>query len=112
MLITPLWQRLTLVFPSRCSQRQRVAPHPTPTLGEHALLDEESHVRFNEGWGFWFTLVTTRALDLKGLEVGVSPLNTLKLLQALKPAPRLLKISSSFVNLCSKCAGLHTILLP
>lgn len=91
MLITPLWQRLTLLFPSRCSQRQRGAPHPIPTLGEHALLDGESHVHFNEGWGFWFTLVTTRALDLRGLEVGVSPLNTLKLLQAPKPVPQALE---------------------
>lgn len=29
---------------------RRVTLTRTPTLGEHSLLDEESHLHFNEGW--------------------------------------------------------------
>lgn len=71
-------------------------------------------MRFNEAWAFWFTPVTTLTFGLKRLEVGVSPLNTLKA-APLAPGPcrwALASPSAPLTALHSECPGVHTILLP
>lgn len=71
MLIIPLSDRYSDTLFNCVDEGSRMPLTPTCTLGELSLPDEESHMHFNEAWGFWFTPVTTLTFGFKRLEVGI-----------------------------------------